>query len=486
MTEGSKRSKTEKRTAQSQIRLISGVMIALFLVLCGYITAYALTNQRTLFENDYNTRPQMLLSQNIRGSILAADGNVLAETLVGEDGTLYRSYPYNEMFSHIVGFATYGKSGLEDAEDYYLVRSGLSLSEKAKYDETGAKYPGNNVRTTLETSLQEAAYRTMGIYRGAVVLSEVKTGRILAMVSKPDFDPNMVRANWDSYLNDSESGVLLNRVTQGTYPPGSTFKIIDAMEYLQEVPDGINTYRYNCTGHFTLENESIHCYHNESHGGVDLTTSFAKSCNTSFANIGASLDKKSFTQFLSKLYFGRALPYDLPAAKSHVKAGEDMNATDLVQLSIGQGETGISPLHLNMITSAVANGGVMMKPYVVERIEAADGRTIRKNEPVQLGRIIDETTAEQMQRLLKSVVDFGTATKLQNSLYTAAGKTGSAEFTDDPSKSHAWFTGYAPAEDPQVCVTIIIEGAGSGGSYAVPMAKDVLDAYFSYGRSAGN
>lgn len=138
----------------------------------------------------------------------------------------------------------------------------------------------------------------------------------------------------------------------------------------------------------------------------------------------------------------------------------------------------MTPLHLCMITSAIANDGVLMKPYEMDRIEKPDGTVLKQYEPEEYGRLMTSEEAEILTKLMTDVVEEGTATKLSGLSYTAAGKTGSAEYNDSTSDSHAWFTGFAPAEDPQIAVTVIIEGIGSGGDYAVPIAKRVFDAYF--------
>ncbi len=463
---------------ERRLKAGAALVFILFTAMMGKTFAYAMTHEQELFENDYNVRAQILLSDNLRGNIYAGSGEVLAFSTLAEDGTQVRHYPYGNLFSHVVGYPVYGKSGIEAKEDYHLVRSGISVSEKAKADEAGEKYAGNNVYTTMDYTLQEAASRAMGIYRGAIVVSEVKTGRILAMVSKPDFDPSLIRENWDLYLEDHDSGILLNRAAQGLYPPGSTFKIIDTAAFLEEGVDPAS-FRYQCSGTFSYEGENIHCYHYASHGALDFATAFAKSCNCAFAKIGTGLDAAKFRSFLDGLYFDREFPFELPSSTSH--AGDPGNPRELVQLSIGQGETAMSPLHLNMITAAAANGGIMMEPYVVEDVMTADGKTIRHRAPRKLSQVLYAEQADILCSMMRGVVERGTATKLQNSRYTAAGKTGSAEFDDDDeSKSHAWFTGFAPADDPEICVTVIIEGAGVGGSYAVPMAKEVFDAYFLF------
>lgn len=475
------RTKEEKHVTRRGIYVTAAAVLVLFAAMTFYLCRYALVNSRELFANDYNGREQLILEQNTRGKILAEDGDVLAQTLTNADGSEYRDYPYGSLFAHVVGYSVYGKAGIEKAEDYDLVRSGIPLSEKAEHERSGEKYPGNEVVTTLVPKIQQAASDAMGIYRGAIVVSEPSTGKILAMVSKPDYDPNQIRELWSGLLADNASGTLLNRASQGMYPPGSTFKILDAAEYIREHPEETASYSYSCNGTFTADGETIHCYHNQSHGQVDFRTSFAKSCNASFANIGLSLDKTKYAAFLKNMMFGEDLPFELPSARSSVDLAADTPTAQMLQVAIGQGTTSMSPLHLNLITAAVANDGVVMRPYVVQSVRTASGEVIRETKPAEYRRVMEEDTAAQMRLLMEDVVKEGTATKLQGYGFTAAGKTGSAEFNDaDPSASHAWFTGYAPAEDPQFAVTVILEGAGSGGGYAVPMARAVLDACFAW------
>ncbi|MDO4284333.1 MAG: FtsW/RodA/SpoVE family cell cycle protein [Eubacteriales bacterium] len=520
----------ELRGAKRRSMMAQWLFVALFGAMSVYFVHYAAVNRQELFDNDYNTRQSQLLEQNVRGSILAADGQVLAQTVtvVADDaaGTAAqtqeadtanaadtsdaqtsendtanasaqtvqrREYPFGALFAHIVGYATKGRSGLEDAYNYELSHSDLTLSEKADYESRGEKYPGNNIVTTLDPALQQAASDAMGIYRGAIVVSDPATGEILAMVSKPDFDPNEISSEWEKLSQDEESAALLNRASQGLYPPGSTFKIMDAVEYLEEHPDDWEQYTFQCAGSFTRDGETIHCFHNESHGTVTFMESFAESCNSSFANIGLSLDEDRFTELLRTMMFGEELPYELPSSVSRTvltESGEEasgkgegndggISTKDRMQLAIGQGTTGMSPLHLNLITAAIANDGVLMKPYVVSSVQTASGTVLSRTEPQAYRQLMSADTAAQMRKLMEAVVEEGTATKLKGYGYTAAGKTGSAEYEDDSTASHAWFTGFAPAENPQVAVTVIIEGAGSGGDYAVPMARRVFDAYFA-------
>lgn len=428
--------------------------------------------------NSYNARQGMLLAKNRRGSIYAADGTVLAKTQTGDDGTETRLYPFDNMFAHAVGYASNGRMGVEALGNYYLINSNEPVSKKVSDDMAGTKYEGDSIYTTLDVDLQQTAFNALGVYKGAIVVTEPSTGKILAMVSKPDFNPNDIAAIWDDLVADKESSVLLNRVTQGMYPPGSTFKIVTALEYIRENPDSYSSYHYNCSGSFKSGEDKINCYHGTSHGAVDFRQSFAKSCNSSFANIGLSLDKSAFAKTLNGLLFNSELPLKSTYSESKVTVEEGMSSADMMQVAIGQGTTQISPMHLNMITCAIANNGKLMKPYIVDRVENSEGSVIKQFNAAAYGSLMTEAEVQALTGLMEEVVQSGTGRKLSGLSYTAAGKTGSAEYNTVKGDSHAWFTGFAPAENPQICVTIIVEGAGSGSDFAVPVAKRIFDAYF--------
>lgn len=467
-----------KKKRNRQILAVTWLFVGLFFAMMGYTCHYAVTHRQTLMNNSYNTRQEILIAQNSRGSIYAAGGQKLAETVTDGEGKETRVYPYANMFSHAVGYASNGKFGIEAFANYYLINSNTRLSDKVANDVAGKKYPGDSVITTLDVDLQKIAYDSLGMYSGAVIVSEPSTGRILAMVSKPDFDPNEIDQIWDTLINDKESSVLLNRTTQGLYPPGSTFKIVTALEYIRENPDSYSQFSFQCNGRFTHGEERINCYHGTSHGSENFTKAFAKSCNSAFASIGLELDRKKFGKTLDELLFNQELKVDFAYNQSKLAMDENTTDSDVMQAAIGQGTTQITPLELNMITAAIANDGELMKPYLLDRVETADRSVVKQFSPDSYKRLMSEEEAQIMTELMEEVVKSGTGTKLSGLSYTAAGKTGSAEYNKIKSDSHAWFTGFAPVEEPQVCVTIIIEGAGSGGDYAVPIAKRILDACF--------
>lgn len=479
---GEKATKDKGRKRSGNQKQIMGSMyffIILFLGMIGYLTYFTATSEQDMINNSYNSRQQLLLSRNYRGSIYSRDGDALAETVVDQKQNEKRSYPYKNLFSHIVGYSTQGRMGVEALANYYLINTNTSIGNKIANDMAGVKNPGDSVYTTLDVQIQQTADEQLSIYRGAVIVTEVKTGKILAMVSHPDFDPNEISEIWDDLVENDSSSILVNRATQGIYPPGSTFKIVTALEYLRENPETYGNYTYQCNGYYKEGNSRISCYHGANHGKVDFELSFAKSCNSSFANIGMGLDQNQFSQTLDDLLFGKELPLTLNYAKSSVHMEEGMPTAEMMQTSIGQGKTQITPIHLNMITCAIANGGTLMKPYVVDRVENDAGSIIKSFKPESFGQLMSRDEAEILKELMKAVVEKGTASKLKGLSYTAAGKTGSAEYNNVKGDSHAWFTGFAPAEEPEVCVTIIVEGAGSGGDYAVPIARRIFDAYFS-------
>lgn len=472
-------SEKRKRGSNREIMYTTWFFAAIFIAMIGYLTWFAATSEQEMLNNSYNSRQQLLLSQNYRGAILAGGGEVLAETALDGEGNETRVYPYGKLFSHIVGYSTNGRTGLEALGNYYLINSNTSLANKAANDSAGLKNPGDTVYTTLDVTLQQAASDGLGSRKGAVVVTEVTTGKILAMVSKPDFDPNRIRTIWNDLIADTGSSVLVNRATQGLYPPGSTFKIVTALEYIRENTADYEQYQFNCTGSFVQSSRRISCYHGTSHGNVDFFSSFAKSCNASFANIGMSLDRSSFAATLDDLLFNQSLPLSLSYSKSTLSVSEDTSDAEMMQVSIGQGKTQITPIHLNMITMAIANQGVLMKPYIMDRVANDRGTTVKSFQPEAYGRLISAEEANILTQMMTEVVQTGTARKLISDCYTAAGKTGSAEYNDTKGDSHAWFTGFAPAQEPEIAVTIIVEGAGSGSEYAVPIAKKIMDAYFA-------
>lgn len=457
------------------MNMVAGVFAGLFVAISGYLVHYVYFDSPQVINNSYNAKRQdIVAAKTVRGDILSADGQVLATTL---ENTGERYYPFGEVFSHAIGYASHGRMGVEQSANMFLVSSNISLGSKLQDDFADEKHMGNTVVTTFDTRLQKIAYTAMGLYSGAVIVTEPSSGRILAMVSKPDFDPNTISDIWEEILADTTSSVLLNRTTQGLYPPGSTFKILTALEYIRENPESYSDYHFQCTGKFTNGADTINCFHGTNHGSVDFAKSFAKSCNSSFANMGLTLDRDKFRQTLDSLYFDSDLPVDFPTNISRISNEISDNDSAMLQTVIGQGTTQMTPIQIAMITAMIANNGEMMTPYVIDHIESADGDVIKRYTPASLGQLITEQEAAALQEVMEDVIQEGTGTRLISEGYSAAGKTGSAEY-NSASDSHAWFTGYTYDTEVPLQITIILEGAGSGGEYAVPMARRILDQYY--------
>ncbi len=457
------------------------MFVALFLALMAYMVYFNIVRAKTIVNSPYNERQDAFADRVIRGNIVDKNGNVLAETNVAEDGTEVRNYPYGAAFAHVVGysFPSTGKSGLESVENFELLTSNAFFPQKLMNEFKDEKNMGDTVVTTLDADLQQAAYNALGGNKGAVVVMEASTGKILTMVSGPTYDPNSVAADWEALnANDSESP-LLNRATQGQYAPGSTFKVVTALEYIREHSDYAN-YSYDCAGEITAEGVTIHCFDSTVHGLQDLRSSMANSCNSSFANIGLSLNKTSYRETAEELLFNKKLPSVLDYSKGSFRINENSSGAEMMMTAMGQGETLVSPYHMALITAAVANGGTLMEPYLVEKVTNANGAEIRKNVPKSYKRLMTSDEASQLKDYMKAVVDEGTATMLSGQSYTVAGKTGTAEYSmDDGEKTHSWFIGFTNVDNPELVISVIIEGYdGDAGAKAVPIAKQILDSYY--------
>mgnify|MGYP000986817851 CR=1 FL=1 len=452
-------------------------MVAVFLGMAGYLGYFMAVKSDKVINNPYNARIAGMADRVVRGKLLADDGTVIAETVVGEDGKETRSYPYGELFAHVAGYSTMGKTGLESLVNFHLLSSHVNLMEKIIDELSGEKSTGDNVATTLNLRLQQTAWDALGDRRGAVIAMEPDTGKVLAMVSKPAFDPNTVEAEWDSLVNgDSKEARLLNRATQGLYPPGSTFKVITALEYMREHPGAYDGFHFSCDGIYEYENIRIQCYHKTAHGEEDFAASFANSCNGAFASLGLELDLDGLKGLSEQLLFNRDQPLSIPYKQSVYQMEADAEDWEIMQTAMGQGSTLMTPMHNLMVMAAIANDGILMKPYFVDHVENPGGQTVKKFKPEAYGELVVANEAAALKELLVRVVNEGTGSSLRTDAYQAAGKTGSAEF-ETGKETHAWFVGYAPAEDPKLAVCVIVEEGGSGGRTAGPIAKKLFDAY---------
>ncbi|MBQ8949730.1 MAG: penicillin-binding protein 2 [Eubacterium sp.] len=476
------RSKEEyNRKINRPIVFVTYIMVLVFMAMFGFIVYYVVHDSETIISNTSNRRQDSMSEFVVRGDIVTEDGEVIATTEVDEEGNETRVYPYGSMFAHVVGYNSYGRAGLELEQNFNLLRSHVNIMSKLSNEISGKKNPGDTVVTSLRYDLQEAAINSLGGARGAVVVMEPSTGRILAMVSAPAYDPNDIDNVWEHVHSEEgeESTLLLNRATQGLYAPGSTFKIITAIEYMRENPD-YEDYSYDCEGKDIFNSVGIRCSGGNAHGTVNLEQSVAYSCNTSFANLGIGLDMDKFRNLTGELLFNKKLPYQGDHSMSKFMLSKDSDPGEIPQTVFGQGDTLISPLHNCLIMSAIANGGVLMKPYMVDEIDNADGAVLKSYSPKTYGTLLPSADVKRVIPLLEAVCDYGTASSWLSGLpYRCAGKTGTAE-VDDEGRMNSWFVGYAgkDIDKPEIVISVVVEDYSENGITGTSVARNVFDEFF--------
>lgn len=459
-----------------EMNVVSIFFILVFAAMIAYLIYFKVAVAPDIIDNPYNKRVDNQEQKVVRGDILASDKTVLATTKKGEDGAEYRHYPFNNMFSHVVGIKS-EETGIEGLADFELLSHREDFLAQLWDDVTGKKMEGNSVITTLDLNIQKAAWEALGDNKGAVVVMEPDTGNVLAMVSKPDFNPNDAKSKYNEWLSlPSESSVLLNRATSGLYAPGSTFKIITALEYVSEHGD-YDAFSYNCLGSVTVDGgTTIPCNNMKAHGTSNLNRAFAQSCNCAFSTLGINLNRVKFKELSDRLLFNAHLNIGMESAKSSFVLDENSSVSEVQETAIGQGNTMISPMHNLMITSAVANKGIMMEPIFIKEIIDCDDHVVSVSKPKVKSRVIEESYALIVKDYMRSVVTEGTAAAFRTVPYEAAGKTGTAQYGTE-GLTHSWFTGFAPFDNPEVAICVILEGGYSGQS-AQYVARKVLNQYF--------
>ena len=450
------------RTNKRIIRVLIAISL-LFLALVTYLLWFNMFRAKDVYTNSYNKRQWESEQQVQRGEIYSQDGVLLAETEIDGDARI-RKYPKGRLYSHIIGYCSqvYGKTQLEMSHDDDLIGKGtisLTLNE--------IKH-GNNLNLTINDELQEYAYEQLDGRDGAIVAMEPTTGQILAMVSLPDFNPETIEKDWPSLMED-ENSPFLARATQGLYPPGSTYKIVTAAGVYD---NGMTTETFDDEGLFKKDDVTVYNYNKESFGKLDIKTAFEVSSNYVFCTLGYEMGADAVKAEAEKFGVNKSFEFDIPVSQSQIQY-KKMTDLDGALVSIGQGGLVMTPLHVAMMASAVANNGKMMKPYLVETVTTENGTVIGQTKPSVLYDSIGTACADYIEDMMIGVVEDGTGTGAQISGITVAGKTGTAE--NETDKDHAWFVGYAPVENPTICVAVVLENAAtSGGKSAVPIAKNII------------
>lgn len=446
------------------------VVCLMFLSLMTFLLYFNMFEAQEVAGNPYNKRQWEDEKFVKRGNIYDRDGVLLAETVVdGESRT--RRYPKGNLYSHVIGYYSrvYGKNLLEMTYDRELLGHGdITIN----FNELRSGY---DLNLTIDHDLQQYAYEQLNRRNGAVVALEPKTGKVLAMVSYPDFAPDAksLEKNWNTIV-EREDSPLLARATQGLYPPGSTYKIATAAAAYETGRIGET---FEDTGTFTQGGLKVDNYGKKAYGEIGVKRGFEVSSNFVFCTLGYEMGGEQVLSTAEKFGINKDFPFDINISKSRIEY-KKMVAEDAALVSIGQGQLLMTPLHVAMMGAAVANNGRMMRPYLVDSVTTASGTKLSTTKPQTLYESMSEDCAAYLSELMQGVVQSGTGTGARISGVTVAGKTGTAE--NESGKDHAWFVGYAPAENPQIAVCVLLEyDGGTGGSNAVPIARNVMRRYIN-------
>jgi penicillin-binding protein 2 len=427
-----------------------------------------------------------------------------------------RKYPYQNLASHVLGYVNeiseeelkipafshlsggdiVGKSGLERYYDSYL--RGEKGKKDVEVDALGReittmeiKNPvaGNDIYLTLDCELQQYIEQQMFEKKGAVIVSEPFTGKILAMVSYPDYNPNiftqqMTTAQWQEIAQNKDN-VLCNRNLHSIYPPGSVFKVITAIAAIEEGIVNLSSNIY-CPGYYQVGDLSFKCWKESGHGKQTIIEAITNSCNVFFYTIGQKLGIDKLNYYAKLLGLGEKTGIDLPGELEGLVPSEDWKRDfynqswypgDTVNMSIGQGFLLVTPLQIHNMLSLIVNEGLFFRPYHVEKIISQSGEIIKEFEPQLLKKIdISQNTFQVIKEGMKMVVENGTGRLANIEEIKIAGKTGTAQ--NPQGENHAWFIGFAPYDNPEICVTVLIEHGGDGSAVSAPLAGDIIRKYF--------
>jgi peptidoglycan glycosyltransferase len=438
-----------------------------------------------------------------RGKIYAANGRVVLATNVKRKVSgqtfYFRKYPNGYLAPHVVGYSTQSRSraGLERSQNDYLTGANGDLSSVAQNELdklTGVTVKGNNLELSLNVRAQETAVRQLGGNCGAAVAIEPQTGRILALASSPTYNPNAVEKNFSAITRIktaacSIAAPLLDRATQGLYPPGSTFKVVTAAAALDSgafKPDSTFYDPGYCEEYGKRVSNAGNPESPETFGNVTLAQGLQHSINSVFCNIGKRIGAGKILDYGQRFGLYASPDIELPADaqspsglyKKHklFKPKHPEYQVDPGRLAFGQERLLVTPLQMAMVAATVANGGVLMQPHLIDEVTAPGHSIVRRVRPHKVRRVISPTTAQELTQMMESVVTGGTATNVQIPGVRLAGKTGTAE-TNVNGKYTTWFIAFAPADKPKVAVAVALENqTGFGATTAGPIAKAIVEA----------
>jgi peptidoglycan glycosyltransferase len=480
---------------QPIVRLFA-LVVLMFALLLAFTSRWTVFEAASLRGNPLNARGLLEQQRIDRGAILAADGTVLARSVLspgasGSEGVYERSYPTGEEFAQAIGYSYIepGSTGLERFRDDALNgQTGTNL--QTILDQLQGKKPrGDEVLTTLDPGAQQVAISALAGHEGAVVALDPRTGAVKVMASLPSFDPNALRtkASYLSLKRETETTPpkksLVNRATQFGYAPGSTFKVLTATAAIDSgafTPESTVSGRDNVPiSGIALQNDE-----NESFGQITLTQALARSVNTVWAQVAERLGKRTIARYMSRFGFDRKPQLDYPAGEMS-SSGEYRGTrllsptsplVDVGRMGIGQDKLEVTPLQMAEVAAAVANGGRLMVPHLTERIVDAEGRTVQRISPRVQSVVMKPSTAKAVTSMMEAVVNEGTGTSAQIPGVQVAGKTGTAETQIGTAINNVWFIAFAPAANPRFAIAVTLRGVpGQGAAFAAPVARAVLE-----------
>jgi peptidoglycan glycosyltransferase len=435
-----------------------------------------------------------------RGKIFAADGKTVLAGVkakkVSGNTLWYRTYPTHGLAAHVVGYSTIARSraGIERSENDYLTASNGNLN--TALDNTidklkGVTVKGNNVVLTIDVQAQKVAESLLRGQCGAAVALDPRTGAILAMASSPGYDPTLIENNFAKAQKAPGykcGAPLLNRATQGLYPPGSTFKVVTTAAALDTGayrPDSNFVDPGYCEEYGKRISNAGNPEAPETFGHLTLSTALEHSVNSVYCNIGKQMGAKAILEYAKRFGFYSKPPIETPPSERAASGLYDKHElwypkdpatqVDPGRLAFGQERMLVSPLQMAMVAATVANGGVLMQPHLVKEITSPSGKVVVKESTHKLDRAIKAQTAQELTKMMESVTTGGTAAAaFRDSPYKVAGKTGTAE-TGASHLNTTWFVGFAPAQRARVAVAVVLEGqSGVGGTTAAPIAREIM------------
>ncbi len=454
-----------------RILRVTYAFIAIFLILAAQEARVQLIQRNEIQERPGD--PRKAQSVRLRGELLDAAGLPLARS-AGDR----RVYDAGGALAQVVGYSSpiYGDSGLEAALDPVLAPSMLDADQNGiasffARPQPSAQSRGGQVVLTLRRDISQVVDQILpqGI-RGAAIVLDPRTGALLALVNRPTFDPNKLATSWNKLRTNRNDAPLLDRSLAGLYPPGSTFKMVTASAALDSGTFTLDDY-FSDPGYYNIGGFTLHNAEKEVTGYQSLTGAFALSSNVDFAQIGVGIGVDTFYDYLHRFRVAEDEGLITPVSKDEVPPSNTVSDSELAQMAFGQDGLAVTPLRMALVASAIANGGILMRPALVKEIRAYGKQPIR-TVPVIWAQPISQTTAASMRDLMIAVVKYGTGTAARLPNVTVAGKTGTA--THPGGAPDAWFVCFAPAQAPRLVVAVVVEDAGYGGVVAAPLAGKIL------------